>query len=34
MGWHSLLEATEGAAVTLMDYSQNALENAQKRFIE
>ncbi len=31
MGWHSLLAATEGAEITLLDYSKPALKLAEER---
>ena len=32
MGWHSFVAASEGANVTLLDYSESALNLAKKRF--
>ena len=32
MGWHSFVAASEGANVTLLDYSKSALKLAKKRF--
>lgn len=31
MGWHSFLAATEGAEITLLDYSEPALKRAEER---